>query len=415
MSENKSWYKRFFDRFGLSFVMVASYFGSGSIFIASQAGVEYGYVLIWAVIGAVLLGFMAQDMSARLGMFGDTLMGFIRKRLGKPVAVFLAIFLAIGCILWTIELAAAIGMAIEVLTGAALSWQVAAVVTTLFAVVIGVMNYGKIEVLMTTMMVALLLLYAVVAAASGPSVVETVKGLIPRIPDQRALVLGAAILGTTALWPNFFLESILVRNKGWNSRKDLRAMRMDLTLGYAVGGLITIAIVVVAAAVLRPAGYTDLTDFTVPGLALEEILGEWAMVAFLIGVIGASFNSIIPIMWTVPYMLLEALDAKDKSEDSKAFKGIYMLTTATGVLAPLVHSVMGLSVIQMIILFPAYNGVFGLPITAALLFWAVNDKRIMGEHVNTWRLNLMNITLVIFSVYISLKSGSSVLSEIFGG
>jgi len=32
--------------------MVASYFGPGSIFIASQAGVEYGYLLIWAVVGS---------------------------------------------------------------------------------------------------------------------------------------------------------------------------------------------------------------------------------------------------------------------------------------------------------------------------------------------------------------------------
>ncbi len=59
----KKFITNFFERYGLSFIMVASYFGSGSIFIASQAGVEYGYVLIWAVIGAVLLGFMAQPGS----------------------------------------------------------------------------------------------------------------------------------------------------------------------------------------------------------------------------------------------------------------------------------------------------------------------------------------------------------------
>lgn len=36
----------FFQEYGLAFVMVASYFGSGSIFIASSAGVRYGYALI---------------------------------------------------------------------------------------------------------------------------------------------------------------------------------------------------------------------------------------------------------------------------------------------------------------------------------------------------------------------------------
>jgi len=125
----KEFFKNFFDRYGLSFIMVASYFGSGSIFIASQAGVEYGYVLIWAVIGAVLLGFMAQDMSARLGIFGDTLMTFIRNKLGKQLSLGIALFLSIGCIAWTLALTGAVGMSFEVLTGGALSWQPIAVVT----------------------------------------------------------------------------------------------------------------------------------------------------------------------------------------------------------------------------------------------------------------------------------------------
>lgn len=127
----KEFIANFFERYGLSFVMVASYFGSGSIFIASQAGVEYGYVLIWAVIGAVLLGFMAQDMSARLGISGDPLMTFIRKKLGKNTSLFPAIFLSIGCIAWTLELTAAVGNGLEILMGGALSWQPLAVATGL--------------------------------------------------------------------------------------------------------------------------------------------------------------------------------------------------------------------------------------------------------------------------------------------
>ena len=72
------------QRYGLAFVMVASYFGSGSVFIASQAGVMHGYTLLWAVVGAALLGFMAQDMSARLGIHGDSLMAVSYTHLTLP-------------------------------------------------------------------------------------------------------------------------------------------------------------------------------------------------------------------------------------------------------------------------------------------------------------------------------------------
>src|SRR5690554_1946934 len=179
-------FKKFFDRFGLSFVMVASYFGSGSIFIASQAGVEYGYLLIWAVVCAVLLGVMAQDMSARLGIFGDTLMGFIRKRLGKKLALGLALFLSIGCIAWTLGLTAAVGMSVELLTGGVVPWQVTAVVAGVLAIITGILDYKHVEKVVTGMMILLLLLYVVVAGSSSPSFSGILGGFILCIPDMGA-------------------------------------------------------------------------------------------------------------------------------------------------------------------------------------------------------------------------------------
>jgi len=407
--------KDFFKNYGLSFIMVASYFGSGSIFIASQAGVEYGYLLIWAVLGAVLLGFMAQDMSARLGIFGDTLMGFIRRRLGKSLALTIALFLSIGCVAWALALTAAVGKSVEILTGELIPWQPLAVVTGILAIAVGLLNYGKVEKVITAMMFLLLVLYVVVAGAAQPDLVQVAAGFVPSIPDVGAIVLGAAILGTTALWPNFFLESILVRRKGWTDGTHLRPMRIDLTIGYAVGGIITLAIIIVAAAVLRPAGYTELSSFIAPGEALATVLGQWAMVVFLVGVACAAFNSIIPIMWTVPYMILEALDIDHRKGSSRPFRLLFAGGIVLGMFSPLVAHVTGLSVVQMVTLFPAFNGVFGLPVTAALLFWAVNDRKVMGEHTNTWRLNAVNVTLVLFSLYIAINSGRGVMGQIFGG
>lgn len=408
-------FKKFFDRFGLSFVMVASYFGSGSIFIASQAGVEYGYILIWAVVLAVLLGVMAQDMSARLGIFGDTLMGFIRKKLGKKLSLALALFLSIGCVAWTLGLAAAVGMSVELLSANAIAWQPVAVITVILAIITGILDYKHVEKVVTGMLILLLLLYIIVAGASSPSLSGIAGGFIPRIPDAGAMLLGAGLLGTTALWPNFFLESILVRRKGWNSQRHVKAMREDLFFGYGVGGAITIMIIIVAAAVLVPAGVTELATFMTPGEALADVLGDWAKTAFLLGVIAASFNSIVPIMWTVPFMVLEAIDHPEKEQGTRTFQAVYTGATLLGVLSPLIPVITGLSVVEMVVLFPTFNGVFGLPITAALLFWAVNDKKTMGEHINSQKLNMINIVLVLFSAYVAIKSVRGVLSALFGG
>ncbi|MEX2570205.1 MAG: Nramp family divalent metal transporter [Gemmatimonadota bacterium] len=406
----------FFRRYGLAFVMVASYFGSGSIFIASQAGVRYGYALIWAVLGSVLLGFMAQDMSARLGIFGKPLMAFTRDKLGTPIALVIAVWLAIGCVLWTLELTAAVGAGISILLGGVVGWQPIAPLVGLAAIVVGIRGYESVEHIMTFMMFALTVIYLIVMGASRPDVGAMLAGAIPSGETLSIAVLPliAAILGTTALWPNFFLESILVREKGWTGDEHVPVMRRDLAIGYTVGGVITIAILVVAASVLRRQGVTELESFLTPGLALADVLGEWAMFLFVVGAISAAFNSIVPIMWAPAYLIPEAL-GHDPDSTSREFKIVYVAGVALGSLSPLVAAVTDLSVIDMIILFPAFNGIFGLPIAAVLLFWAINDRETMGTHENTLGVNLLNGILVVMAIVLATLSARGFVEAVAGG
>lgn len=394
--------------------MVASYFGSGSIFIASSAGVRFGYALLWAVVGAALLGFMAQDMSARLGIFGEPLMVFIRQKLGGRLATVLALVLSSGCLLWAFELTAAVGKGLSLLLGGAVGWMPLAFLSGLAAVAVGVLNYEGIEQLMTAMMIGLLVVYLAVTGTTAPPLSAVVGGFVPSVPDVGALTLVASILGTTALWPNFFLESNLVDEKGWTGVSDVSPMRRDLSIGYAVGGVTTIAILVLAAAVLRPAGYTELETFLTPGLALGEVLGEWARTVFLVGAVAAAFNSIIPIMWTPSYLIQHAR-GKEADSANRSFKLIYgVLVTISG-LSPLITTFFGLGIIDMILLFPAYNAIVGLPITAVFLFWAVNDSDVMGEYRNSRLLSAVNAALVLLAIVSAATSLPGVVDALVSG
>jgi manganese transport protein len=394
--------------------MVASYFGSGSIFIASSAGVRFGYALLWAVVGAALLGFMAQDMSARLGIFGEPLMVFIRRKLGGRLATVLALVLSSGCLLWAFELTAAVGKGLSLLLGGAISWMPLAFLAGLAAVGVGVLNYEGIEQLMTAMMIGLLVVYLVVTGTTAPPLSSIAGGFVPSVPNVGSLTLVASILGTTALWPNFFLESNLVDEKGWTGISDITPMRRDLSIGYAVGGVTTIAILVLAAAVLRPAGYTEIKSFLTPGLALGKVLGEWARTVFLVGAVAAAFNSIIPIMWTPSYLIQHAR-GKEADSANRGFKLIYAVLVTISGLSPLITMFFGLGIIDMILLFPAYNAIVGLPITAVFLFWAVNDADIMGEHRNSRLLSAVNAVLVLLAIVSAATSLPGVVDALVSG
>src|SRR5699024_11354047 len=115
--------------------------------------------------------------------FCDSLITFIRSKLGKKGALVVAIFLSIGCIAWTLGLTAAVGKGVEILTGGGLSWQPIAVVTGICAILVGILHYDYVEKVMTGMMFLLLILYLVVAGACGLSWLDTVMGFIPTIPD----------------------------------------------------------------------------------------------------------------------------------------------------------------------------------------------------------------------------------------
>jgi manganese transport protein len=393
----------FFDQYGIAFVMVASIVGSGSIFIASSAGVQYGYALIWAFVGSALLGIMAQDMSARLGIFGEPLMVFVQRKLGTPVSLFIAVLISIGAVLWTIELTAAAAKGVAVLLGGAISWQVLTIPVVALAIIVGVLNYDRLEQLLTAMLVILLVVYLVVAGGSTPDFGALASGFIPSLPGPGALTLAASIIGSTAVWSNFFLESNLVEQKGWTSTDDLSTMRTDLVLGYGLAIVLIIAVLIVSAAILRPTGVEEIRSYVAPGLALAQPVGQWAAVLFLLGTSAAAFNSIMPVMWVPSYLLEHAL-GREADSNSRSFKLIYVVGTAFGLLAPIVSSVSGLNVVEMITLFPAYNGIIGLPITAILLYWAVNDEGTMGEHTNGFVLNVINFVLVALALILAATS-----------
>ncbi|MFC4356788.1 Nramp family divalent metal transporter [Halobium salinum] len=392
----------FFQQYGLAFVMVASVVGAGSIFVASSVGIQYGYTLIWGFVAAALIGVMAQDMSARLGIFGEPLGTFMRRKFGERVSLALGAVLSVGAILWTIELTAATAKGVSVLLGGAVGWQPLAVAVTVLAVLTGVLNYEGLERVMTAMLFVLLAAYLLVAGTSSPSALGIAGGFVPSLPGG-SLTLVASVVGSTAIWSNFFLESNLVAEKGWTSAEDVPTMRKDLAMGYGIAVVLILSVLVVSAAVLRPAGYEELRSFITPGRALGSTMGQWATVLFLFGASAAAFNSIMPVMWAVVYLFQNARGVAVDSAN-RSFKLIYAVGTASGLLAPLVNVVFGLSVVEMVVLFAAYSGIVSLPITAVLLFWAVNDEEVMGDRTNGLGLNALNAVLVVLAFVLAAIS-----------
>jgi len=67
-------------QYGLGLLFAANIFGAGSVYILTQAGVNFGFGLLWVLPLALGVGLTMHEMSARLAARNEPLMDYIRGR-----------------------------------------------------------------------------------------------------------------------------------------------------------------------------------------------------------------------------------------------------------------------------------------------------------------------------------------------
>jgi Mn2+/Fe2+ NRAMP family transporter len=207
--------------------------------------------------------------------------------------------------------------------------------------------------------------------------------LLPSLPSGSGiLVLG--LVGTTVVPYNLFLGSGLARGQ------TLSELRFGITVAVLLGGLISMSIVIVGAAVEGAFSFEALAGL------LDERLGGWARSLFAIGLFGAGLSSAV----TAP--LAAAITARslfadgggnnDKIWGSRAwrFRAVWVSVLAVG----LGFGLAGVKPIPAILLAQALNGLL-LPLVSVFLLMAVNDRRLMGgDGVNGALANLLLAAVV---------------------
>ena len=194
---------------------------------------------------------------------------------------------------------------------------------------------------------------------------------------------------------NIFLHSNLVREK-WGDEYPERALkkgRFDNAVSITVGGLITLAILSTAAAVMFTHGLAaeSAADLAEP---LRPTLGAFAPWALAIGLFAAGLTSAIAGPLGAAYAITGVLGWSSDLKDPK-FRAIFLTVVIVGAII----AITGANPIQVIILAQAANGIL-LPVIAFFLLITMNNRRLLGEHANGAVANLLGgavflITLVL--------------------
>jgi manganese transport protein len=348
-------------RWGPAFVTAALVFGPGSITTASSIGAQHAYQLVWVPVLATILMLCFVDLSVRIGLTTDRgPVATVSRRFTRPIGV----LVGVGAFLVTASFQAGnsvgTGAAANVLFGG----NVAVFAALFTALAIGFLwlpsFYRVLERLMVAIVGLMLVVFVVTAVVSRPDLGAIAAGLVPRLPSgSAAIVVGLA--ATTFSVVGAFYQIQLVREKGWTAER-YRDARRDAIIGTLVLGVLSLVIMIAAAAVLNPAGVKVSSPATMATI-LEPSVGAWASGLFAVGLWAAAFSSLIGNSTIGGHMIAGAFDAESGGLASPRVKACI---TAVMVIGGVVAVVFGGIPLQLIITAQAVT-IFAVPLIGIAL------------------------------------------------
>lgn len=400
--------KRLWRDTGPGLVVAATGLGAGDIVAAAVVGAEFGSTLLWAVAVGGLLKFCLNEGIGRWQLVtGSTLLEGWITELPRFISWYFAAYL----VFWSCMVAAAMMSA----TGLAAYglWPVLSVTQwgMLHAVVALVIVWSGawrlLEGLMKffiALMFAAVLYCAVRVLWQNPAVLGTL--MRPALPDD-SLTAILSVMGGVGGSVTLLSYGYWIREEGWSGAARLRTMRWDLGVAYTLTALFAMAVMLLGAG-LQP----EVVSGNGMALALADQLapvagsaGKWI---FLWGFWGATFSSMLGVWHGVPYLFANfvlhyrqrhAVQAPHSvlEQGSLTRSAPYRSWLAVMCFVPMLLLVLGRPV--WIVVLYAVTGAFFMPLLAGLLLYLNGLRRRMGQHANTWRMQLALLAcLLLFAV-----------------
>ena len=262
-----------------------------------------------------------------------------------------------------------------------------------------------------------LLAYVVSAIIAKPDLLEVIKGtFIPTFRfDQKFLSLLVAVVGTTLsaylyTWQsNQEVEEEIAMGRRRLSqrqgatRKELKETKADVISGMFFSNLVMYFIILSTASTLFKSGQNEINTAAEAAEALRPLAGSAASVLFAIGVIGVGFLA-VPVMTTgAAYDLCQVVGWKHslhaKPAEAKKFYGAIAVFT----LLAMAMNFLGFNPMKALVFSGVVQG-FSTPPLLLLIMLMTNNRRIMGNRVNTLGLNVLGwiTTAAIFAASIGL-------------
>ena len=373
---------------------------AGGITTWSVAGAHYGYQLLWILLLITTILAVTQEMGARMGtVTGKGLAALIRERFSLKVTAFAMLAMLIANFGTTVAEFSGIA------AGFGLFHVPAYIAVPLVSVGVWLLitrgSYWRVEKVFLVLC-TIYVTYIVAGFLAHPNWGKALHStVVPSVTWKSTWLLTViAAIGTTITpWGQFFIQATVVDKK--ISLKNYVYTKAEVFFGAFVTDIVDFFIVVACAATLY-ASHTLVNSAQDAAKALRPLAGELAFLLFGLGLLNVSILAAGILPLATAYAVCEAfgfeagLDSKFK--DAPIFNG---LLTIFIFIPALVAIIPHLPLIKVMLISQDVNGIL-LPIILIYVLKVINDKSVMGEHVNGPVYNVVawtfSIVLIVLSV-----------------
>ncbi|GIF48269.1 Mn2+/Fe2+ NRAMP family transporter [Asanoa ferruginea] len=367
----------------------------GDIVSTSEAGARFGlshaWVLVVGVIGICVYAEMAGRVAA---VSGRPVFDLVRERLGPRVAL----VNLIGSYLITVAtLGAEIGgvaLALQLLNGAPyLLWV--PLVAVLLWLALWRVRFETLERVFG--LAGLALIVVLVSAFSlGPDFGGVTHLTPPAGENWPTYWFFAIALFASAMTPYevFFFSSGGVEER-WTAR-DLNLSRVNVFLGFPLGGLLAFGFLATSAAVFHPLGVRvdTLGQAVLPaGLAYGQIGLALAIIGVFAATFGAAMETSLSAGYTVAQYFGWAWGKMLRPRQATRFHLVVLVSILIAV-AALLTTIDPIQLTEYMLIFSA----IALPLTYLPILVVANDRRYLGDKVNGRFANALGLIYLVIVV-----------------
>jgi NRAMP (natural resistance-associated macrophage protein)-like metal ion transporter len=368
----------------------------------SQAGAQFGFLTLWAVVFTYPLMVGIQLVSARIGrVTGHGLASNIGRHFPRPVLYGIVTLLVVAN---TVNIAAdiaAMGDALQLVVGGPAHVYVVVFGTTCLLLQV-FLTYQRYVRYLKWLTLALLSYVALVLTIQIPWREVAAHSLTPHFAfTAEYLTVIVAVFGTTISPYLFFWQASqeveeldadpaagALAHAPEGAEEHLQRIKIDTYLGMAFSNIVAFCIILGTAATLNAAGITDIQTSAQAAEALRPLAGHFAFLLFSLGIIGTGLIAVPVLAGSAAYAVAETFEWKRgldlKLLEAREFYAIIALATLGGVALDFSP----VDPIRALFWAAVINGVIAVPIMVVMMLLA-DDPRVMAGFTVTRRLKAL--------------------------